>query len=56
MNTHFIGAIPIITPNIEMNSNNPSDCDLITAQVLAVFVLIVIVAFGVGLAIGGFYF
>jgi len=36
--------------------NEPDEKDLITAQVLIVFVVVVIIAFGVGLAIGGFYF
>ena len=36
--------------------NEPSKADLITAQVLIVFVVIVFIAFGIGLAIGGFYF
>jgi len=36
--------------------NEPDEKDLITAQVLITFLIIVCITFLIGLAIGGFYF
>jgi len=38
------------------NHNEPSGEDLITAQVIFIFGIVVVISFLVGLAIGGFYF
>lgn len=39
-----------------IHNDEPDEEGLVTAQVLIIFFVIVCIAFGVGLAIGGFYF
>ena len=45
-----------VCDDVRIHSDEPDEEGLITAQVLIVFVVIVFIAFGIGLAIGGFYF